>query len=108
MLAKSDEMLEDFYFPVKKANVKVVYTEHYNGGDKKEELHYEKDGDSGVDLRAQTNEEGGYQIVPNGTIVIPVGIKVAVPKGLELQVRTRSGSPLKKGFVVANSPGTVN
>lgn len=99
---------DDFWNKETKTNIRVVYTPEYNGGEEKEELHYEKDGDSGFDLRAQTNEEGGYQIAPNGTIVIPVGIKVAVPKGLELQVRTRSGSPLKKGFVVANSPGTVD
>ena len=88
--------------------LEVVYTDDYNGGEEKEELRYEKDGDSGFDLRAQTNEAGGYTIGAGGTIVIPTGIKVAVPNGLELQVRTRSGSPLKKGFVVANSPGTVD
>jgi dUTP pyrophosphatase len=88
--------------------VEIVYTENYNGGDENKKLVYEKTGDSGFDLRAETNESGGYQIAPQGTIVIPCGIKVAVPQGTELQVRTRSGSPLKKGFVVANSPGTVD
>lgn len=89
-------------------NVKIVYTEDYNGGENNEKLKYEKEGDSGFDLRAQNNPTGGYQIAPLGTIVIPCGFKIAVPKGLELQVRTRSGSPLKRGFNVANSPGTVD
>ena len=88
--------------------VEIVYTDTYNGGEDNKKLNYEKEGDSGFDLRAETNEAGGYQIGVGGTIVIPVGIKVAVPKGTELQIRTRSGSPLKKGFVVANSPGTVD
>ncbi len=88
--------------------VKIVYTEEYNGGEDNEKLSYAKMGDSGFDLRAQNNPTGGYEIAPGETRVIPVGIKVAVPQGLELQVRTRSGSPLKKGFFVANSPGTVD
>lgn len=88
--------------------LEVVYLPEYNGGEDNRPLEYAKDGDSGFDLRAQTNEAGGYTIAPKGTIVIPVGIKVATPKGTELQVRTRSGSPLKKGFFVANSPGTVD
>lgn len=88
--------------------VKIIYLDTYNGGGENQKLVYAKDGDSGFDLRAANNEQGGYQIAPQGTIVIPVGIKVAVPKGAELQVRTRSGSPLKRGFNVANSPGTVD
>ncbi len=91
-----------------KSPLKVIYTDDYNGGDDNEKLNYSKDGDSGFDLRAQTNDVGGYEIAPGGVIVIPVGIRVATPKGTELQVRTRSGSPLKKGFVVSNSPGTVD
>lgn len=102
-MAEAIEDLEQNRVPVE-----IVYTPEYNGGEDNEKLNYAKEGDSGFDLRAQTNEEGGYQIAPQGTIVIPVGIKVAVPKGFELQVRTRSGSPLKRGFNVANSPGTVD
>jgi len=40
--------------------------------------------------------------------VVKTGVKVAVPLGFEMQVRTRSGSPLKSDFFVANSPGTVD
>ena len=93
---------------MKHCEVNVIYLDAYNGGDGDVKLCYEKEGDSGFDLRAATNDEGGYQVAPQGTIVIPTGIKVAVPLGTELQVRTRSGSPLKRGFNVANSPGTVD
>lgn len=89
-------------------DLKVVYLPNYNGGEDNKELEYAKEGDSGFDLRAATNEQGGYQVAPQGTIVVPTGIKVACPQGTELQVRTRSGSPLKRGFNVANSPGTVD
>jgi dUTP pyrophosphatase len=105
-------IVEDFFFAsqnaLNKVDVNLVYLEGYNGGEGDADLCYEKDGDSGFYLRAATNEQGGYQVAPQSVIVIPTGIKVAVPRGTELQVRTRSGSPLKKGFNVANSPGTVD
>lgn len=91
-----------------KSPLEVVYTENYNGGEDNAKLVYAKDGDSGFDLRAETNASGGYQVAPQSTLVIPVGIKVATPKGTELQVRTRGGSPVKRGFFVSNSPGTVD
>ena len=94
--------------PSNEVPVEIIYTENYNGGEDNEKLVYAKEGDSGFDLRAETNEQGGYQVAPQSTIVIPCGFKVAVPVGTELQVRTRSGSPLKRGFNVANSPGTVD
>lgn len=93
---------------IQNVEAKVIYTDNYNGGEDDQKLVYAKDGDSGFDLRAETNEQGGYQIAPQSTIVIPVGFHIAVPQGTELQVRTRSGSPLKRGFNVANSPGTVD
>jgi dUTP pyrophosphatase len=41
-------------------------------------------------------------------MIIPTGIKVAVPNGYELQVRPRSGLAAKNGVTVLNSPGTVD
>lgn len=40
--------------------------------------------------------------------LIKTGIRVALPHGTEMQVRSRSGLALKNGIVVANSPGTVD
>lgn len=88
--------------------VEIIYLNTYHGGEDHLKLEYAKEGDSGFDLRAANNKEGGYQIAPQSVIVIPTGVRVAVPRGTELQVRTRSGSPLKRGFNVANSPGTVD
>ncbi|MFT3870872.1 MAG: dUTP diphosphatase [Nibricoccus sp.] len=39
---------------------------------------------------------------------IRTGIAVAVEKGFEVQVRSRSGLALKQGIFVLNSPGTVD
>ncbi len=90
--------------------LQVVYLDNYNGGKDELKLQYAKPGDSGFDLRAgNAVDETGYWLIPaNKVCVVPVGIKVAVPSGYELQVRTRSGSPLKSDFFVANSPGTVD
>ena len=41
-------------------------------------------------------------------ILFGTGVKVAVPRGFELQIRPRSGVTLKKGLIVANSPGTID
>lgn len=45
---------------------------------------------------------------PNGRILIPTGLRVAIPDGYELQVRPRSGLALKHGITVLNSPGTID
>jgi dUTP pyrophosphatase len=91
--------------------VKIVYLDNYVGNP----LELAMPGDSGYDLRAAElpadMKLAGYDkwiIAAGGVAVIPTGIKVAVPTGWEMQVRTRSGSALKKGFIVANSPGTVD
>ena len=45
---------------------------------------------------------------PGDRYLIPLGFAVAVPEGFEVQVRSRSGLALRKGLVIANSPGTVD
>ncbi len=82
----------------------------YCGGEDNLKLKYAKDGDSGFDLRAANTPSGAesWVIPPRTAEVVTTGIKVAVPEGYEMQVRTRSGSPLKSNFFVANSPGTVD
>ena len=39
---------------------------------------------------------------------IPTGIALALPKGMEAQVRPRSGLALKFGITVLNAPGTID
>lgn len=39
---------------------------------------------------------------------IPLGFKARLPRGYEMQVRSRSGLALKKGLVVLNAPGTID
>lgn len=64
---------------------------------------YAHDGDAGMDVYA--NED--YVINPGETVLVKTGIKVAIPKGYELQVRPRSGLSAKTKLRVANTPGTI-
>ncbi len=67
---------------------------------------YETDLASGLDVRAQLEEE--VIITPGERVLIPTGLSFAIPKGYEIQVRPRSGWALKKGISVPNTPGTID
>lgn len=60
--------------------------------------------DSGMDVFAIED----ITIAPGETKLIPIGIKVAIPAGYELQVRPKSGRCLKTKLRVANTPGTID
>ena len=47
-------------------------------------------------------------IRPNGIVIIPTGIALAIPKNYEIQIRPRSGLAAKKGITVLNTPGTID
>jgi len=61
---------------------------------------------AGYDLRAAI--DGTTMLAPGERRLIPTGIAVALPPGLEAQVRPRSGLALKHGVTVLNAPGTVD
>ena len=65
---------------------------------------YAHKGDAGVDLYA--NKE--IVVEPGQRALVPTGIKIALPKGFEAQVRPKSGLALKSGITVLNTPGTVD
>lgn len=60
--------------------------------------------DAGMDVYALED----ITIAPGETKLIPIGIKVALPYGYELQVRPKSGRCLKTKLRVANAPGTID
>ena len=47
-------------------------------------------------------------IKPGETVIIPTGLKFAIPDGYEIQVRPRSGISLKTPLRLSNSPGTID
>jgi dUTP pyrophosphatase len=63
-------------------------------------------GSSGVDLLAAIGTD--VKIRPGDSALIPTGICVEIPAGLEAQVRPRSGLALHHGVTVLNSPGTID
>ena len=65
---------------------------------------YQYIGDSGADICSAIN----YTLKPFERKAIPTGLKVEVPIGYELQVRSRSGLALDSGIIVLNSPGTID
>lgn len=67
---------------------------------------YETIGSAGMDIRANITED--VILVPGAIKLIPVGLKVEIPVGYEIQVRPRSGLALKHGLGMANSIGTID
>jgi dUTP pyrophosphatase len=67
---------------------------------------YATAGSSGMDIRAWLPEPLSLQ--PLERCLVPTGIYVELPPGLEIQVRPRSGLALKNGITCLNSPGTVD
>lgn len=65
---------------------------------------YAHRGDAGMDVYSTID----MTIAPGETKLIPLGFKVAIPEGYELQVRPRSGFSLKTHLRVANAPGTID
>lgn len=65
---------------------------------------YAKAGDAGMDICAAED----VLIEPGETMIIPTGLKMAIPDGYEIQVRPRSGISYKTPLRVSNSPGTID
>ena len=65
---------------------------------------YAHDGDAGMDLYAAED----VIIEPGRTALVPVGIKLAIPYGYEVQIRPRSGVSLKTPLRIPNAPGTID
>ena len=61
---------------------------------------------AGVDLHA--NLDAPVTLQPLERTLIPTGLYIALPAGVEAQVRPRSGLALKHGITVLNAPGTID
>jgi dUTP pyrophosphatase len=61
---------------------------------------------AGLDLTAAI--QAPVVIAPGGRAMIATGLAIALPRGIEGQIRPRSGLALSHGVTVLNSPGTVD
>ncbi len=69
---------------------------------------YETSDSAGMDLRAAINKDEPLQIEPGRRMMVPTGLAMALPAGMEAQIRPRSGLAFKNGITVLNSPGTID
>lgn len=60
--------------------------------------------DSGMDVCAACET----LIRPGETVIIPTGLKLAIPEDYEIQVRPRSGISVNTPLRISNSPGTID
>jgi dUTP pyrophosphatase len=68
---------------------------------------YATAGAAGMDLRAFL-PEGPITFEHGQLRIIPIGFHVELPPGTEMQIRPRSGLALKHGFMIPNSPATID
>jgi dUTP pyrophosphatase len=67
---------------------------------------YQTEGAAGMDLKAAV--DGEVVIPPMGRAMIPTGLALSLPPGVEGQVRPRSGLAIRHGVTCLNSPGTID
>lgn len=100
VMKKMDEHLDVLYpdrsMAVKKLRPDAILPEYHSAGA------------GGMDLRACLDGEGFIVIPPHGHVVLPTGLAFSVPKGFEMQIRSRSGTAIKEHMVITNQPGTVD
>ncbi len=61
---------------------------------------------AGMELRA--NLDRPVSLKPLERKLIPTGLFIELPVGIEAQIRPRSGLAYKKGVTVLNTPGTID
>lgn len=81
-------------------NVKIINTSNHALP------HYETIASAGMDLRAHISDP--ITIGPLERAIVPTGLFIELPVGVEAQVRPRSGLAAKKGITVLNAPGTID
>lgn len=65
---------------------------------------YETLGSAGMDVSSSED----LILHPGFVVSVPTGLYFEIPKGYEIQVRSRSGIAYKNGVFVINSPGTID
>ena len=65
---------------------------------------YATESSSGMDIRASVDAV----VLPGSTAMIPTGLFIEMPAGVEGQIRPRSGIAIKHQVTVLNAPGTID
>jgi len=67
---------------------------------------YESADAAGMDLRALLPSP--IRLGPGERALVPTGLRLAIPRGYEGQVRPRSGLAVRHGVTIVNAPGTID
>lgn len=67
---------------------------------------YQTSGSAGADIRACIDEP--IILMPGQRCLVPTGLFVEIPEGVEAQIRARSGLAIKHGIGLVNGVGTVD
>ncbi len=67
---------------------------------------YQSEGASGADVKALLDQD--LVLAPGSRALVPTGLRLQIPRGLEAQVRPRSGLAVRHGISVLNAPGTID
>ena len=67
---------------------------------------YETSLAAGLDIKANISEP--LTLKPLERAMVPTGLFVELPEGVEMQIRPRSGMAAKSGISVLNAPGTID
>ncbi len=83
--------------------------------DTRKVVYIESEDGAVIPTRASTHAAGfdlcaaeDAVIEPGQTVLVSTGVRLAMPPGLEAQVRPRSGLSLRTGLRISNSPGTID
>lgn len=68
--------------------------------------HYMTEHAAGMDICAAVTEP--VMLAPGCRALIPAGFSMALPPGIEAQIRPRSGLAIKHGIGLLNAPGTID
>jgi dUTP pyrophosphatase len=63
---------------------------------------------AGLDLQAAIPEDQPLVLAPQGRVVVPTGLAIALPEGTEAQLRPRSGLAARHGITLLNAPATID
>ncbi len=88
---------------MRELEVKIKILPHFEGLPLPD---YMSHGASGLDLLAACAES--VILRPGARALIPTGVSLSLPHGVEAQVRPRSGLAHRHGVTLLNTPGTID
>jgi len=86
------------------ANAPILRIKREAGGENLELPSYQTAGAAGMDVRAAED----CTLKAGETKLVATGFSMAIPAGMEAQLRPRSGLALKHGITLLNSPATID